>query len=143
MNAKAKILVVDDDQDIKEQVALVLRGAGYEVLTAGSRDEAEELLLGGKPDLAVLDLMMESMDAGFVLAHRLNELYPGTPVILLTAVTASTGLSFDAASREALAWMKAGRVLDKPVRADQLKAEVRKMLSQADRSGAGTPARQD
>jgi CheY-like chemotaxis protein len=134
MNDKLKILVVDDDPDIMEQASLVLRNAGYEVLAAGSRDEAEELLLGGKPDLAVLDLMMESMDTGFILAQRVSELYPGTPIILLTAVTATTGLSFDPNSKEALSWMKVSRVLDKPVRADQLTAEVRKLLSQAGKS---------
>ena len=128
MEAKAKILVVDDDPDIMEQVALTLRGDGYEVRTAAGRDEAEELLLSHKPDLAILDLMMESMDAGFVLAKRVHEMYPGTPVMLLTSVTAATGISFDSPSSEALGWMKVAKVLDKPVRPDQLKAEVRKLL---------------
>jgi len=131
MNEKHRILVVDDDPDILEQEALVLKNAGYEVLSAGSRDEAEELLLGKKPDLAILDLMMETMDTGFILAQRIAELYPQTPVILLTAVAATTGLSIDPTSREALAWMKVSRVLDKPVRSDQLTAEVRKLLTQA------------
>ena len=137
MIAKARILVVDDDPDIKLQVETVLRGEGYAVESASSREEAEELLLGGKPDLAVVDLMMETMDSGFVLAHRLNELYPGTPVIMLTAVTAATGLSFGTTMREARSWMKIGCVLDKPVRADQLKAEVRRMLSEASKKDAG------
>jgi CheY-like chemotaxis protein len=135
MNAKAKILIVDDDPDITEQVTAVLRAEGYEVLSAAGKNEAEEILLGKKPDLAILDLMMETMDAGFVLAHRLNEMYPGTPVILLSAVKAATGLSFGAALPGGQSWTKASCVIDKPVRADQLAAEVRRLLSAANRNG--------
>lgn len=139
MNAKAKILVVDDDPDIRNQVVFVLKAEGYEVLAAGTKDEAEELLLGHKPDVAILDLMMETMDAGFVLAHRISELYPGTPVVILSAVTAQTGLSFGSPSAEAQGWMKASKVLDKPVRADQLKAEVRRLLSASAKTSPTSP----
>ena len=91
MSEKKRILVVDDDLDVVEQLEAVLGGAGYEVAAANSRQEAEDLLLTVRPDLAILDLMMEHMDAGFVLGHNLHRLYPGTPVILLTGVTAATG----------------------------------------------------
>jgi CheY-like chemotaxis protein len=75
-NAK-KILVVDDDSDILEQVSMILKQDGHEVHTAGTQDEAEEILLSLKPDLAILDLMMEEKDTGFVLCHRIKKLYPG------------------------------------------------------------------
>ena len=138
MNEKRRkrILVVDDDPDILEQVALELRQEGYQVTEAGGQTEAEKVLEKGNPDLAVVDLMMENMDSGFVLTHYLKNLYPDTPVVLLTAVTAATGMSFAASSDEARSWVKADLVLDKPVRPEQIKAEVRRLLRVAEPSAA-------
>ena len=129
MDTPKKILVVDDDIDLLEQVATILTGDGYEVCKAQGQEEAEELLTGFIPDVAVLDLMMENMDSGFVLCHNIKKLYPGTPVIILTAVQAATGLDFKARSEEAGSWVKADILMDKPVRPEQLKAEVRRLLS--------------
>ena len=129
MDTPKKILVVDDDIDLLEQVATILTGDGYEVRQAQGQDEAEEQLTAFIPDLAVLDLMMENMDSGFVLCHNIKKLYPGTPVIILTAVQAATGLDFKARSAEAGSWVGADVLLDKPVRPEQLKAEVRRLLA--------------
>jgi len=129
MDAPKKILVVDDDIDLLEQVATILTGDGYEVRQAQGQDEAEEQLTAFIPDLAVLDLMMENMDSGFVLCHNIKKLYPGTPVIILTAVQAATGLDFKARSEEAGSWVNADCLLDKPVRPEQLRAEVRRLLA--------------
>jgi CheY-like chemotaxis protein len=128
MPTKQKLLLVDDDQDILEQLSLALGAEGYEVVTAQGRQEAEEVLLSGRPDLAIVDLMMEEMDSGFVLCHEIKKLYPDTPVIMLTAVTALTGLDFHARGKEARSWVKADALLDKPVRFEQLKEEVRRLL---------------
>ncbi len=129
-NAK-KILVVDDDPDIVEQVSLILKKDGHEVHEAGTQNEAEELLLAVKPDLAIIDLMMEEKDSGFVLCHRIKKLYPGTPVIILTAVKAATGLSFAADSAVQQSWLKADLLLDKPIRGERLRADVGKLLNSA------------
>jgi DNA-binding response OmpR family regulator len=128
MNEQKKILVVDDDIDLLEQVAMVLRADGYKVIQAQGQKEGEEALLSTVPDLAVLDLMMEHMDSGFVLCHEVKRLFPETPVILLTAVKANTGLDFHPGSDEAASWVKADLVMDKPVRPEQLKQEVRRLL---------------
>ena len=137
MNAKPKVLVVDDDSDVVEQLTLALSAEGYDVVSADSQRQAEEMILSARPDLAVVDLMMEQMDSGFVLCHGLKKLYPDVPVILLTAVTSQTGLSFAASSPEAQSWVKADKVLDKPVRAEQIRAEARRLLK---RTGAPQPA---
>ena len=125
---KKKILVVDDDLDILDQVAAILSNTGYEVVSAESQASAEEALLKTRPDLAIVDLMMEEKDSGFVLSYQIKKLYPGTPVILLTAVTGATGLSFASQSEEAQSWTKFDRMLDKPVRGEQLIAEVQRLL---------------
>lgn len=127
---KKKILAVDDDIDLLEQLTAVLTSAGYEVTAVEGRVAAEEALLKIKPDLAVLDLMMEEKDSGFVLSYQIKKLYPNTPVILLTAVAGATGLSFAAQQPEAQSWTKVDKILDKPVRPEQLRAEVRRLLGE-------------
>jgi len=129
MSDAQKILVVDDDPDIVDQLTLLLKKEGYEVAAAGSMEEAEEVLLTVKPDLAIVDLMMEHKDSGFVLCHEIKKLYPGLPVIVLTGVKAETGISFAASSADEQSWVKADRVLDKPVRPEQLKNEILHLLS--------------
>jgi DNA-binding response OmpR family regulator len=128
MSVKKKILVVDDDPDILEQLTVTLAAAGYDVVPAEGRGEAEEAMLKTRPDLAILDLMMEEKDSGFVLSYEIKKLYPGTPVIMLTAVTGATGLSFASQSAEAQSWTKVDKMMDKPVRPEQLKTEVRRLL---------------
>ena len=67
---RKKVLVVDDDQDFRAQLGIELEAAGFDVAPAGAEAEALSLLESGRPDLAILDLMMEHMDSGLILAHR-------------------------------------------------------------------------
>lgn len=129
MNAKTKILLVDDDEDFLFQHRVQLENAGYEVTTASTRAAAEALLASYTPDLAILDLMMEQHDDGFVLSHHLKRAVPGLPVILVTAVTAETGLVFDPSSPSERAWVGADAVLAKPIRFEQLKREIDRLLA--------------
>jgi DNA-binding response OmpR family regulator len=123
------ILMVDDDVDFLEATALRLRADGFDVLTAEGQVKGEEVLSAGTPfDLAVLDLMMENPDSGFVLGHHVRRKRPGTPVLLVTGVTGETGLEFDAATAEERRWVPADAVLPKPIRYDQLKAEIDRLL---------------
>lgn len=131
MNDEKKILIVDDDPDAIEQLTVFLKRAGYLVKSAESCAEAEQLLMAFDPDLAVVDLMMEQQDSGFVLCHEIKRLYPGTPVILLTSVKAATGISFASTSADQQSWVKADRVMDKPVRPEQLLNEIRRLLTLA------------
>jgi len=121
------ILLVDDDEDFLLQTRMQLEAAGCKVVTAGGLKEAEKVLSDSKPDLVITDLMMEHMDAGFVLAHHVKKKDPKTPIILITAVTSETGMEFDS-SGEGRGWVKADAVLTKPVRADQLRREVSRLL---------------
>jgi len=128
MSTKKNILVVDDDPDFLDQISLTIKHDGHSVVTAQGQEEAEEAMLTVIPDLAIVDLMMENMDSGFVLCHHIKKLYPGTPVIILTAVEAAAGLDFTARSAEAASWVKADKLLHKPVRPEQLRAEVKRLL---------------
>ncbi len=128
MEVKKSILVVDDDLDLLEQMTGLLSAAGYAVVPADGHAAAEEAMLRIRPDLAIVDLMMEEKDSGFVLSYQLKKLYPEMPVIMLTGVTGATGMSFASPSSEAQSWIKVDKLLDKPVRPEQLTAEVRRLL---------------
>lgn len=127
-NNRTAILVVDDDFDILEQSRMNLEAAGYHVVTANSQMEAEETIKSFKPDLAVLDLMMENQDSGFILSHRIKRLDPKLPVIIVTAVTNQTGISFDVNTPQESSWIKADAIIQKPIRYEQLLGEVKKLL---------------
>ena len=85
MKKKTNILVVDDDSDILNQISTVLTDAGYAVVAAEGEAQAEERLIDAKPDLAIVDVMMEHQDSGFMLSAKIKKLYPDTPVIILTS----------------------------------------------------------
>ena len=125
---KKLILIVDDDQDYLEQMKLQILQFGFEVITASGREEGEDLLKTTKPDLAIFDLMMESHDSGFVLAYKAKRMYPDMPVIIATAVTAETGISFKVETEEDKSWIKADLYLEKGIRGDQLHREINKLL---------------
>jgi len=127
---KKTILIADDDQDFRLQLRIQLEGAGFEVLAAGGRLEAEALLQERHIDLAIVDLMMEEVDGGFALCHRIKRKDPSIPVILVTAVTSETGLEFDAATKEERSWVKADALVDKPVRFEQLTREIDRLLGE-------------
>jgi len=128
---RIRILLVDDDEDFLFQHRIQLENAGFHVATAGSPTEAERALESFTPDLAILDLMMEHHDDGFVLSHHLKKRFPGLPVILVTAVTSETGLVFDPASPEERRWVSADALLAKPIRFEQLRREIDRLLSAA------------
>lgn len=125
---KKTILVVDDDIDYLFQTRLNIEQFGFSVITAESQKEAELLIEKIKPDLAILDLMMENEDSGFVLAFKMKKKYPDVPVIIATAVAAETGMSFGLISEEDKKWIKADLYIEKGIRADQLHNEIVKLL---------------
>ena len=129
MNAKTQILLVDDDEDFLFQHRIQLENAGFAVTTATTRAQAETAIASFTPDLAILDLMMEQHDDGFVLSHHLKRVFPGLPVIMVTAVTSETGLVFDPSSAAERAWVGADALLAKPIRFEQLRREIDRALA--------------
>lgn len=127
-NAAHTILVVDDDEDFLFQQKVRLESAGFAVVTAGTRKKAEELFTKAHPDLAIVDLMMEDLDAGLTLCHLMKRARPEMPVILVTSVMRETGIELDASTEEERSWMKADALLDKPVRFEQLHREIERLL---------------
>jgi CheY-like chemotaxis protein len=80
-----RILIVDDDQDIREILSLVLAAQGHEVTTAVDGVAAIEQLHNGRPALILLDMMMPRLDGeGFLKAMRGDPNTTDIPVVILT-----------------------------------------------------------
>ncbi|WP_155349873.1 response regulator transcription factor [Acrocarpospora pleiomorpha] len=84
MQAEARLLVVDDELNIRELLAASLRFAGFEVAIAADGREAVLMAERVRPDLMVLDVMLPDMD-GFAVAARLRSSGRRIPVLFLTA----------------------------------------------------------
>ncbi|MBU4336290.1 MAG: response regulator transcription factor [Actinobacteria bacterium] len=83
-HTEARLLVVDDEPNIRELLATSLRFAGFDVHTAADGNQALRVAKEVEPDLVVLDVMMPDMD-GFTVTRRLRERGQHVPVLFLTA----------------------------------------------------------
>ncbi|HYX65849.1 MAG TPA: response regulator [Burkholderiales bacterium] len=112
----ATILVVDDDENLRELLRLHLTGAGYDVEVAKDAIAAGYFLLRNRPDLILCDVTMPHLDGfDFIAAVKADPLLRNIPVIFLTSIKEG-----GARGRE----LGAVGYLVKPVRADSLLALV-------------------
>ncbi len=81
---RPRILVCDDEQQILRALRVILRDAGYQALPASTGEEALDVAAVGRPDAAILDLVLPDTD-GIELCRRLRE-WTAMPVIVLSAV---------------------------------------------------------
>ena len=84
----AKILIVDDDPDMRLAIGSVLRSRSYDVVEAGDGEEALRKLKEEKPDLMLLDLLMPKMD-GFAVVKELKntqEDYSNIPILIISSI---------------------------------------------------------
>jgi CheY-like chemotaxis protein len=121
--ARRRVLVVDDNDDLRESLAVVLEFLGCEVATAPDGAEALRSLRGASelPCLIVLDLMMPVMNGWEFRAQQLRDpALRGVPVALLTGY---------AEARDAAADLQAAAVLPKPATVDGIRALVTRFCS--------------
>ncbi|HZW37756.1 MAG: response regulator [Syntrophothermus sp.] len=131
MNAQKKILLVDDDLDLLEQNKLLLETKGYNVITSDTTKEAWDLFKSEKPDAAILDLIMEEHDSGFILSYKIkkDEYGKNIPVFVLTSATYVTGFKFSSSTEEEKEWIKCDEILNKPVQIEELEMKLNKYFS--------------
>ncbi len=79
-----KLLIVEDDRDLRNGLCDLLQAEGYETLAAADGVQGLELFTKSRPDFCVLDVMMPGMD-GFELCRRIRQLDEGVPVLFLSA----------------------------------------------------------
>ncbi len=118
------VFLVDDDIDLVEQNTITLREKGYNVAAAYTGQAALKKLDSVKPDMLVLDVMMEHRSAGFVLARELGKKYPELPVIILSGDPEKVNWLGETEN----AWDQVVKFLDKPVTPDNLADEIQKVL---------------
>jgi len=123
MERPKKILIADDDENIRITMGSLLSLEGYEVITAENGEETLEMIRTGDPDLLILDLMMPEMD-GASVAHDLSSRVSGKriPIIIVSGlVLEDTGKQFDTASGNV-------KFLKKPFEITELLALVNESL---------------
>ena len=122
------ILIAEDDIDFLEQTKLYLANKGYTVITAKTETDALDLITNKDFDLAILDLMMDNQDTGFVLAYKIKKKNPKIPVVIITAVSKEKGYNFSVVNQNDKTWIKADVILHKDIRLEQLVFEINRLL---------------
>ncbi|MBW2093541.1 MAG: response regulator [Deltaproteobacteria bacterium] len=124
-----KILIIDDDPDFVKSTGTVLRSGGYEVLEAYSGKEGLEKSKTEKPDLYIIDLMMETYSEGSNVVQALtdDEETKEKPRIMITSVDLKG--PWDSYPEDD--WMPCDFVLQKPVSPTDLLKYVNRALGRA------------
>jgi two-component system alkaline phosphatase synthesis response regulator PhoP len=129
MATGAKILVVDDDPDMRETLQIILESADYAVVTAEDGEQCLAKLKEEKPDLLILDLLMPRMD-GFevckALKHPRHAKYGSVPIIILSSV--QEGVSHRRYELETGVRLDVDDYVEKPVEGSVLLERVGKII---------------
>jgi CheY-like chemotaxis protein len=130
---KTKVLVIDDDPDIITAVRLTLENAGYQIVSASSGQEGVEKIKTERPDLIILDVMLETHTEGFQLALKLHSPDPAsdlkqfkdTPILMLTAIHSTTPMRYE----PDIDYLPVELFVDKPINPDDLVKKVAWILA--------------
>lgn len=123
-DGKHVILCIDDDPDILLFLKTVLESGGYVVAEAATAEQGLKVYKDTQPDLIVLDLMMEEIDAGTNFVKELKALRNTAPIYMLSSVGDNLALEADYSS------LGLAGVLQKPVTSEQLLAIIEAKLAQ-------------
>jgi len=119
MTIKKKILLIDDDRDFLMATRLILEKSGYEVFTAESGESGVDMIKSVSPDLAIIDMMMETWGEGFDVISAIRSIDRGRemPLVILSGVDLQGPYQSFEPSDE---FPKVDMVLHKPVKASDL-----------------------
>jgi len=128
-----RILLIDDDPDLRLAIRLPLESAGYAVVEARNVSEARAAVKEVRPDLIILDVMMDTTTAGFQFALDLHSpdaasefrVHRQTPIIMLTAIHSTTPLRFSPDED----YLPVQAFIEKPVEPEALLAKVHELLT--------------
>jgi CheY-like chemotaxis protein len=129
MNKKPLILIVDDDADFVEATKTILAGKNYQLQTASNKTEAFEKIKKIKPDLILLDIMMERLDDGFTICYKLKHdpQLKNIPVLAISSITEKTGFRFSPKTDGE--YFEANDYVEKPIEPDDLLRRVEFLLN--------------
>lgn len=128
----AKILVVDDDPDVVMSTRLCLEAEGHEVIEAKNGTECLARVRTQRPDLIILDVMMDSTTEGFQVTLKLKSQDPTSeyyafrdiPILMLTAIHSTTPMRFGPTED----YLPVEEFIDKPIDPDDLVQKVASLL---------------
>ncbi len=131
MSARATVLVIDDDQDCRASIRYLLEDRGYSVIEAGGAREGLKKVTEQRPDLILLDVMMECDSAGYSVAHAIKyrEEFSGcrnVPVIMLSSIQESPDQLFAMSPESEM--IRPDLYLAKPLDATALTDAVERLL---------------
>ncbi len=121
-DGKHLILCIDDDPDIRFFLETVLAANGYAVALAASGEEGFKVYKEVDPDLVIVDLMMEEVDAGTNFVKEVKAIGGTTPMYMLSSIGDSLTLAADYSS------LGLSGVLQKPIDSDRLLNVIAKKL---------------
>ncbi len=127
MRAAKTVLLVDDDGDFVEMNKVVLEEKGYTVRTAFNGAQCMEQVAGERPDVIILDMMMEDRNEGFNLSRDLrnSEYTKDIPLIMITSVHETIPFRIEPDKT----WLPVDTLLEKPVDPALLLSVIEKVLS--------------
>jgi DNA-binding response OmpR family regulator len=118
------IIVIDDDPDILETTEIILKSENYEVITVDNPSEGFETVKKEKPDLIILDVMMEEPDDGFFLAQKFRREGITIPILMYTSISKAVGMEFGAGET-----VPVNEFVEKPISSEELLNKVRKLIN--------------
>ncbi|HUU26607.1 MAG TPA: response regulator [archaeon] len=121
------ILVIDDDRDILEAIRIMLETAGFGVETAIDSMHGLAKVKETNPNLIIVDMMMETVDAGVKVTEELKNTGCSAPILLLSSIGEATSYNLDIAS------MGFAGVIQKPVMPSVLIPLIRRKLNIPDK----------
>ena len=127
--SKPRILVVDDDIDYVEATSSILESNGYEVIVAYDAEEGLEKAKSELPNIMLIDLMMNTINAGYDLIRniRSDKTFDEVPLIMISSAHQHQTFK-DANFAPDETWFPIDRFIDKPVDRETLLDSVSKML---------------
>jgi len=128
--ANTKILIVEDDIDYALSLRVILENQQFDVVTAVNKTEGMAKAKQVKPDLVILDVMMDTTQEGFEMSRELRKVpeFKNLPILMLTSIDSVTGVGFKSAAGDEDT-IPVNVYIDKPVEPHILLAEIRKLLS--------------
>jgi CheY-like chemotaxis protein len=118
VDTQATVLIIDDDRDYRESLKALLEGAGYAVAVAEGGKDGLRMLRERRPDVIVLDVMMESIVEGYAVNQAIKyqpefEEYADIPIVMVSSIQESPDERFGRALEADL--VRPNRYLTKPV----------------------------
>ncbi len=120
---KYVVLCIDDDADFLDSLRIILEAEGYTMKAAQSAEEGLKRYKEAKPDIILVDLMMEEIDAGTNFVKEVKALGEAPPIYMLSSVGDDLSISTDYSQ------LGLNGVLQKPIKPDSLLSTIRAKLN--------------